>query len=100
MKLKKLVIALIAATALSAAAYGLYALGMQRGMGMSAGAEQRPAQPATEANASQALPQSVAEGEDATRRHIADGLKAGDMDPVTGKKILYYHDPIDRKSVV
>lgn len=94
MKLKKLVIALIAATALSAAAYGLYALGMQRGMGMSAGAEQRPAQPATEANASQALPQSVAEGEDATRRHIADGLKAGDMDPVTGKKILYYHDPM------
>jgi len=94
MKLKKLVIALIAATALSAAAYGLYALGMQRGMGISAGAEQRPAQPATEANASQALPQSVAEGEDATRRHIADGLKAGDMDPVTGKKILYYHDPM------
>tara|TARA_B110001454_G_C12720530_1_gene434486 strand:- start:3053 stop:4723 length:1671 start_codon:yes stop_codon:yes gene_type:complete len=94
MKLKKLVIAMIAATALSAAAYGLYALGMQRGMGMNADAEQRPAQPAAEANATQALPQSVAEGEDATRRHIANGLKAGDMDPVTGKKVLYYHDPM------
>jgi Cu(I)/Ag(I) efflux system membrane fusion protein len=94
MKLKKLVIAMIAATALSAASYGLYALGMQRGMGMSADADQLPAQPAAEANATQALPQSVAEGEDATRRHIADGLKAGDMDPVTGKKILYYHDPM------
>ncbi|WP_058089005.1 efflux RND transporter periplasmic adaptor subunit [Aquabacterium parvum] len=94
MKLKNLVIAMIAATALSAAAYGLYALGMQRGMGMNADAELRPAQPATEANATQALPQSVAEGEDATRRHIADGLKAGDMDPVTGKKVLYYHDPM------
>ena len=61
---------------------------------MNADAELRPAQPATEANATQALPQSVAEGEDATRRHIADGLKAGDMDPVTGKKVLYYHDPM------
>src|SRR5204863_610267 len=32
--------------------------------------------------------------EDATRRHIAAGLKAGDTDPATGKKILYYHDPM------
>ena len=94
MKLKNLVIALIAATALSAAAYGLYALGMQKGMDMNAASEQHPAQPSTEASTTQALPQSVAEGEDATRRHIANGLKAGDMDPVTGKKVLYYHDPM------
>lgn len=40
------------------------------------------------------LPQSVAEGEEATRRHMAAGIKAGDMDPETGSKILYYHDPM------
>lgn len=32
--------------------------------------------------------------EEATRRHIAAGLKAGDMDPVNGQKILHYHDPM------
>lgn len=40
------------------------------------------------------LPQSIAQGEEATRRHINDGIKAGDIDPVTNKKILYYHDPM------
>jgi len=36
----------------------------------------------------------IPEGEDATRRHMASGLKAGDTDPETGLKILYYHDPM------
>ncbi|HQS58794.1 MAG TPA: efflux RND transporter periplasmic adaptor subunit [Gallionellaceae bacterium] len=36
----------------------------------------------------------IPQGEDATRRHIEKGLKAGDVDPVTGLKILYYHDPM------
>ena len=36
----------------------------------------------------------VAEGETATKRHIQAHLKAGDVDPVTGRKILYYHDPM------
>jgi Cu(I)/Ag(I) efflux system membrane fusion protein len=40
------------------------------------------------------LPQGIAEGEAATRRHIQAGLKAGDMDPATGRRILYYHDPM------
>ena len=53
--------------------------GMQKGMDMNAASEQHPAQPSTEASTTQALPQSVAEGEDATRRHIANGLKAGDV---------------------
>jgi Cu(I)/Ag(I) efflux system membrane fusion protein len=94
MKLKTLVIALIAASMLGTAAYGLYALGIKNGMGMSAASAQQPAQPATETNATQALPQSIAEGEDATRSHIAKGIKAGDIDPATGKKVLYYHDPM------
>lgn len=37
---------------------------------------------------------SIAQGEEATRRHVRDGLKAGDMDPQTGKRILNYHDPM------
>ncbi|MBW0171048.1 MAG: efflux RND transporter periplasmic adaptor subunit [Hydrogenophaga sp.] len=37
---------------------------------------------------------SIAQGEDATRRHIQSGLKAGDIDPMTGRRILNYHDPM------
>jgi Cu(I)/Ag(I) efflux system membrane fusion protein len=90
MKTKTLVIGLIAAAALGAAGYGLYSMGMNRGMGM-AGA---PASASGGAAATQGLPQSIAEGEEATRRHIASGIKAGEVDPATGKKILYYHDPM------
>ena len=35
----------------------------------------------------------IPEGEQATRRHMSVGLKAGDIDPETGLRILYYHDP-------
>lgn len=37
---------------------------------------------------------SMAQGEDATRRHLREGLKAGDIDPRTGRAILYYVDPM------
>jgi len=37
---------------------------------------------------------TIPQGEEATRRHIRDGLKAGDIDPSTGKKVLYWHDPM------
>jgi len=92
----------IAAAALAAAAggYGLYQLGLQRGLGMQAGgvappaaaAAGRAASAATAANA--AAPQSIAQGEAATRRHIQAGIQAGDVDPATGRKVLYYHDPM------
>ena len=36
----------------------------------------------------------IPEGEAATRRHIQAGLKAGDVDPQTGLRILNYHDPM------
>ena len=36
----------------------------------------------------------IPKGEAATRRHIKNGIKAGEIDPVTGLKILYYHDPM------
>ena len=78
--------ALASAGLLAAAGYALYASGMQQGMAM--------APVAAPAGAAGALPQSIAQGEAATRRHLSSGLKAGETDPVTGKKILYYHDPM------
>ncbi len=84
MKTRSIVVAVVAAAALGAAGFGLYMFGMNRGMGMGSA----PAAPGTEG------PQSIAQGEQATRRHIDAGIKAGDVDPATGKKILYYHDPM------
>jgi Cu(I)/Ag(I) efflux system membrane fusion protein len=76
----------LALATFAAAGYGLYALGMHRGMGSGAVA------PAAAASAGQAP--ATESPEDATRRHLASGLKAGDTDPNNGKKILYYHDPM------
>jgi len=70
--------------ALGAGGYGLYGLGVKRGM-----SEVHPA-PAAAADP----PAGIGEGEDATRRHLQSGLKAGDVDPANGRKILYYHDPM------
>ncbi|MBL8318412.1 MAG: efflux RND transporter periplasmic adaptor subunit [Burkholderiaceae bacterium] len=94
MKLKPLLIGVMAAGALGAAGYGLYAMGMNRGMGMAAAAPSPGGEPAASGAATQSVPQSIAEGEEATRRHIKSGLKAGEVDPATGKKVLYYHDPM------
>lgn len=95
MNKKYLMASALAAVLLGGAGYGLYALGMKRGS--TAPAASTPANAGTSpavTGATAAVPQNVAEGEDATRRHITAGLKAGDMDPVTGSKILYYHDPM------
>ncbi|EHR73145.1 RND family efflux transporter, MFP subunit [Burkholderiales bacterium JOSHI_001] len=89
MKLKPLLMGLLATGALGAAGYGLYAVGMSRGMGMASVTVPGPGGGA----ASEAAPANES-GEDATRRHIAAGLKAGDVDPATRRKILYYHDPM------
>ena len=85
MNKKYVIAALLAGGVLGAAGYGLYHLGMKNGSGMAG----------TVAPTKAALgPQSIAQGEEATRRHISAGLKAGDTDPATGSKILYYHDPM------
>ena len=95
MKTKPLLIGLLVAGALGGAGYGLYATGMQRGMDMAAPAPGAgSAGESSSGAATQAVPQSIAQGEEATRRHIASGIKAGDTDPATGKKVLYYHDPM------
>ncbi|HUG25382.1 efflux RND transporter periplasmic adaptor subunit [Piscinibacter sp.] len=92
MKRTFLLIALLVAGLFAAGGYALYMVGMQRGMDMAANTDPDPA--AAAASAPAALPQGIAAGEEATRRHIGAGLKAGDVDPVTGRRILYYHDPM------
>ncbi|HEY2978270.1 MAG TPA: efflux RND transporter periplasmic adaptor subunit [Burkholderiaceae bacterium] len=90
MKRSSVAIGAFVAAALAGAGYGLYMAGMKHGMN---GTPAAAASAAASAPAG-ALPQSVAEGEEATRRHMQSGLKAGDVDPMTGRKILYYHDPM------
>jgi membrane fusion protein, copper/silver efflux system len=88
-------LAAITVAALGAAGYGLYTFGLSRGMGMAVAGRAPTAGPvASPARGTEALPQTIAQGEAATRRHMASGIKAGDVDPVTGRKVLYYHDPM------
>ena len=89
MNVKTLFIGMSAAAALGAAAYGFYTIGMQRGLNLSA----TTAVPASTLPA-ESGPLSIAQGEEATRRHIASNIKAGDLDPVAGKRVLYYRDPM------
>ena len=100
MKTQQLAIAALLTTALVAGGYGLYRIGMDRGMGMATSTPTgsptgSPTAPRTASKAPVEDPtSSIAAGEAATRRHIAAGLKAGQIDPATGKPILYYHDPM------
>ena len=90
MNRKQPLIALLVAGLLGAGGYALYAAGTQRGLAM---ARDEPT-PGTVAAAPDVSNWSVQQGSDATLRHLRDGLKAGDIDPVTGRRILYYHDPM------
>jgi Cu(I)/Ag(I) efflux system membrane fusion protein len=97
MKNKTLVLGLLVAGILSAGSYGIYQMGMNHGMSMTAPAlSTAPAASNTgnQARVTGPIPQSIAEGEEATRRHLSAGIKAGDVDPANGGKILYYHDPM------
>ena len=87
MKTKIIFLMLVAVLALGGAGYGLYTLGLKRGAS-TASSGPAPAAPAPTDMT------NIAAGEAATRRHIADGLKAGDVDPKTGQRVLYYHDPM------
>ncbi|KPU95699.1 secretion protein HlyD [Variovorax paradoxus] len=98
MKTRPLFLGLIAAAVLAAAAFGAYTFGVQRGRSLGpssapSGGTSAMATPSLSAPAAPAASPNET-GEDATRRHIAAGLKAGDTDPANGKKILYYHDPM------
>jgi len=89
---KTSIAALIVAGLLGAGGWGLYVLGMKRGARMGgpvpAVASGQHATPVPGAE------HAAEEGEDATRRHISAGLKAGDTDPANGRQILYYQDPM------
>ncbi|MFZ2651930.1 MAG: efflux RND transporter periplasmic adaptor subunit [Burkholderiaceae bacterium] len=78
--------------ALGIGGYGLYAAVKQRNSA-AAGATASPEAPPASASAD-AGAMSIAQGEDATRRHITAGIKAGDLDPANGRRVLYYHDPM------
>ena len=85
----KSLIVVAVTTALAAAGYAAYQAGLHEG------ATAAPSTPTTApAMAVEEPGSSIAAGEAATRRHIEQGLKAGQIDPATGQPILYYHDPM------
>jgi Cu(I)/Ag(I) efflux system membrane fusion protein len=86
--------AIVALAILCAAGYGLYAAGLSQGRSSGAGMRPPPAARDQPAGPALALPQTVPEGEAATRRHVQAGIQAGDLDPATGRRVLYYHDPM------
>ena len=93
MKRKPLLISVVVAGLFATVGYALFMFGVKRGTE----AGTIPATTvATSPNSSRpsGSPPSAADGEEATRRHVQAGLKAGDVDPATGRKILYYHDPM------
>ena len=89
MNAKNILLTLLAVLALSGAGYGIYVMGMKRGASAGVTGNTPAAASSSTANSG-----SLAAGEAATRRHIQDGLKAGDVDPATGQRVLYYHDPM------
>ncbi len=98
MTLRTIIISLLAVVVLSAAGLVIYRFAMRQDIKMSdpsASSAAQVSQPPTPIKAT-VDPSSwgIPQGEDATRRHIENGLKAGEVDPVTGLKILYYHDPM------
>ena len=85
-------LAAVALVTLGFSGYGLYRLGQQHAptMPVASGASGPAAASAVVDPSNWGIPQ----GEEATRRHMRDGLKAGSVDPVTGRSVLYYHDPM------
>ncbi len=89
MKTRTLVLSAVAAASLGSAGYGVYLLGLNRGMAV----PPAPAAPAAKAEPADE-PMDLMAGQAATVRHMKDGLKAGDVDPVNGRRISHYHDPM------
>ena len=72
MKNRNLIFALLVVVVIGAGGYGLYRLGMNHGMQLKS----------TVSNAAPAVPSA------------ASAQKPGDVDAKTGKKVLYWHDPM------
>jgi Cu(I)/Ag(I) efflux system membrane fusion protein len=75
--------------------YGAYRFGVRHGMDSVGGDLDVAGSPADEAMSAEDPSQwSTAELEEATRRHMADGISVGDIDPLTGRRVLHYFDPM------
>jgi Cu(I)/Ag(I) efflux system membrane fusion protein len=94
MNKKTIVISLLAAGVLGAGGWSIYQLGFRSGVAHAPTATPSQAKGSPAGSPLDPSNWGVPEGEAATRRHIETGLKGGDVDPVTGRKILYYHDPM------
>ena len=94
MNKKLIATAVVAVAAIVLGGYAAFELGLRRGSSMAAASGATAPAPQSASATPGPEPQGSAEGEGATRRHIAAGLKAGDTDPVGGRKILYYQDPM------
>ena len=94
MNKKTTITALLATGMLSAGGFGLYQLGLKNGMthAMMAAPTETKGSP-TDIRIDPST-WGIPEGEAATRRHIETGIKGGDVDPVTGRSVLHYHDPM------
>ena len=91
---RRMAIGVVLAALLGAGGYGLYRLGMERGTQAAGTSSATTGDTSSGISTTSPAPRRAANGEEATRRHLQAGLKAGDIDPVTGTKILYYHDPM------
>ncbi|MCF3628573.1 efflux RND transporter periplasmic adaptor subunit [Thalassospiraceae bacterium LMO-SO8] len=94
MNRKKISMSLLAISVVSASGFGLYRLGMSHATSESPSTGLIAAQAMTVSAPEDPSSWGIPEGEKATRRHMESGLKAGDMDPLTDRRILYYHDPM------
>jgi len=94
MNKKIFIVALLTTAALGAIGWELYRLGFRDGLAHPALATPAATPRGSTGTFSDPSTWGIPEGEAATRRHIEKGLKAGDVDPLTGRKILYYHDPM------
>lgn len=85
---------------LGTAGYRRYMTGMNRVLGLSAVPASTPACAGhgragrKGAEQTKSVPQTIAQGEVATRRYIAAGTRAGEVDPATGKKVFLLCDPM------
>jgi membrane fusion protein, copper/silver efflux system len=89
MKTKVALFGLTLSVAIVGSVYVAYQRGMQQGVSMNT------ASVATvTATVDDPSLWSVSQGEEATRRHLDAGIKAGDIDPVTGLQVQHYYDPM------
>lgn len=93
MKQKKLLSGLVILGLIAGFGFGIYQAGMQHGLAKARGVSIPNATSDVSDQVGTVL-NNISEGEAATRRHLRKGIKAGDIDPSTGRKVLFYHDPM------